>query len=245
MIREALEYLFELQAPKVVEVDPKDIDEKVVRVQGGYVNLEPPQIDTMQLANLESMVEFSVRHVPVTEGFFVVSLSGDVELWSYPHPRTKERDRWAYCKLSMIGALTQCGEQGNPGWLRAEAMIPMLLTEFEDSDERKTLLKILGNVTDGVVHTYEDDGVGQQVTTKRGVSMKGLSELPSPLYLIPRATYPELVNSSQQYIVRAEGGSETSPPTFLLKRVFDPVFEHVRRQSIVEYLKSNAGLPVI
>ena len=241
MIKEAMEYLLNLYNDPVVMIEQDDVDRARVLVKDGYHVERPAKPSSIALASIGPMVAFIKAELAPDAEFIRVKLDGDVEVFGPEHPVTKERPVLASCVLPPIGTLTQCGEDsvGPNHYQTAETMIPDLLTQFENTESRAALLKVLGNVTDGSVHTYEDDGVGQQVTTKRGVSMKQMTDLPSPLTLKPRASYPELDNVSQEYILRAKGGGEDAPPRFALIRVFDPWFEHMRRKEITHYLSKE------
>ena len=176
----------------------------------------------------------------------MVDLDGTVCLYLPPHPRTKARTCLARCAVPTPGGLTQCG--GNEDRYRAmpaEHMIPRLLTQFEANPDRQALLALLGNVTNGTTHTYTDDGVTQTVATRRGLRMAEMTELPSPLTLQPKATYPELAPVEQQYVLRAQGGGDDEPPTFKLVRMYDPMFEADRRATIVDYLDENTNRVVV
>lgn len=247
MIKEAMQWLAEQNMPEEVVVDPQRLNDELVFQLDGYHQITPAMPNGIDIATLDGWPVYvsTVLGPDTPELFFKVDLAGTVTLFGEEHPITRNRARYGSSSLPPIGSLTQCGSDTRTDWQYAEQMIPALLTQFDESENRAALLKVLGNVTDGTVHTFEDDGVGQQVTTKRGVSMKQLEVLPSPLSLSPKANYPELYNPHQQYVLRAQGGSEDCPPTFKLIRIFDPLYEHSRRRTIVAWLEEHVGIPII
>lgn len=239
-----MDRLLELARPHQVDVDPERIESQVVLMDRGYTQLTPPMVEPLQLATLDALVGFCDMGVPA-DTFAKVDMNGAVTLWGAPHPLTKEREQYAGVGLPKVGNLTQCGGSSEPRWYQPEQIIPALLVEFETNDNLVELLRVLGNVRDGASRTYDDDGVAQTVSTRKGLQMMEMTELPSPLTLVPRATYAELDNQEQMYVLRAEGGDDNHKPQFLLARIVDPMFEYNRYQSICEYLRERLAIRVV
>jgi hypothetical protein len=246
MIKEAMQWCRDQARNTVEQITPGALDEFHTLVLDGYHEVPVPQVQTLELSTLASMADYHTLPEVPDEAFFVVDLDGTVCLYLPPHKRTKARTCLARCTVPTPGGLTQCGgKEDRYRAMPAEHMIPRLLTQFEDNADRQALLALLGNVTNGTTHTYTDDGVTQTVATRRGLRMAEMTQLPSPLTLQPKATYPELAPVEQQYVLRAQGGGDDEPPTFKLVRMYDPMFEADRRTTIVEYLDENTNRVVV
>jgi hypothetical protein len=250
MIRDAIDKVLELRDEIDIVINPKSLEENRVFTKHGYSEVKPYEQCTMPLATLDAFVAFCglTEVTDRVDTFITVSTDAVVNLWSAPHPVTKIRDSLARCAPPQPTAITglSSNSQDKIHWMAPAEIIPLVLIGFEDTPERQSLLKVLGNVRDGAERTFADDGVTQQVSTRKGVSMSELTQLPSPLTLVPLANYPEVANVEQSYILRATGGDENSPPNFLLLRVNDPIFFLKRRDEIVEFLSNNVqGIPVI
>jgi hypothetical protein len=249
MISEAIDHILRLAQPTEIDIDPERIEQQLVFLGGKYQMVTPNTVDVLPVASLDSIVRFcGLAGEGAVEGEFLhVSTDASVRVYGAPHELYKTREMFARCAVPPPTAITDLdSEHRSPGWMAADEMIPLVLTGIEDDENRKALLLVLGNVVDGAAATYTDDGITQQVATKRGVALKALTDLPSPIKLVPRANYPELYNLPQTYVLRAEGGDENSPPTFRLLRINDPTFLLLRRDSIVKYLEAKLPqIPVV
>jgi hypothetical protein len=247
MILEAFEWIKMMAGPERMTVVTADGNEReFVRV--GYEEIKPSVIEPIKLGGLDNMVAFCEMSETARQGaFLVVHSDTKVELIGAAHPVTRKREVWATCQAPKPHSVTGLSSDryDETEWMDPEDMIPAILTAFADSEHRAMLLKILGNVTMGATATLTDDGVTQQVATKRGLSLKGTSELPSPIMLQPLATYAEVRSTEQAYIFRAQGGSDTRPPTFRLFTVYDPTYKQRRMADIIDYLTGSVSVPVI
>jgi hypothetical protein len=241
MIRDAIDRVLDLRDPPTLVEKFDGADN--VWIKDGYMHQVPAAPKPLRLHTLASVVDAVLALEAELDDsddlMLVVDTDASVVVVGNMNAQTKKRPYYAECLLFEPAAITGIGSGGNPGWMTANNMIPSLLTAFANTPERASLLQVLGNVRDGRATTYQDDGVGQEVSTRKGVELAERTALPSPLLLEPLATYQELGNIQQEYILRAEGGDENSPPTFMLSRVWDPVFECNRAASIRRYLREQ------
>jgi hypothetical protein len=77
------------------------------------------------------------------------------------------------------------------------------------------LLKVVGNIQDGMAKTITDDGVSQTVNAKVGVQLATVA-LPSPSLLAPYRTFREVAQPASLFILRARAGSDEQPPKLAL-----------------------------
>lgn len=91
-------------------------------------------------------------------------------------------------------------------FLEVERFNIMLLSAFTDSDHRKALLAVTGNVVAGTSIETADDGVTQVATLKTGIQRKEKAELPSPVVLAPFRTFPEVAQPESAFLLRGKQG---------------------------------------
>ena len=91
-------------------------------------------------------------------------------------------------------------------WYPLEDFIILLQAGFEDSIEKETLLRVLGNVTGSEAATSEDDGITQTVAVRVGVSLKERETIKNPVRLRPYRTFRELDGQPESpFILRIKG----------------------------------------
>jgi hypothetical protein len=86
-------------------------------------------------------------------------------------------------------------------WLELEGMLVKLRTAFADSPDRALLISLLANITEEDIRISADDGLSQQVTVRRGLSME-LQTIPNPATLAPMRTFAEVVQPQSLFLVR-------------------------------------------
>lgn len=70
------------------------------------------------------------------------------------------------------------------------------------------VLSVVGNITQNEVRQVEDDGISQAVTAKAGITKVGIVAVPSPCFLVPRRSFPEIELSNVPFILRIKKGAE-------------------------------------
>lgn len=78
----------------------------------------------------------------------------------------------------------------------------MVQTRFQDSDNRKTVLKLAGNIKGEQSMQTADDGVSQKVTIKRGVATAADVIVSNPVLLTPLRTFYEVEQPSSPFVIR-------------------------------------------
>lgn len=100
-------------------------------------------------------------------------------------------------------------------WYDPESFVIGIQTQFVQDETTAALLKVVGNIQDGMAKTITDDGVSQTVNAKMGVQLSTVA-LPSPVTLAPYRTFREVEQPSSLFILRARAGSEDQPPKLAL-----------------------------
>ena len=92
-----------------------------------------------------------------------------------------------------------------------EEMNIMLQSCFIQTPDRDIALTVIGNITDGQVNSFSDDGVSQQVTVKAGVQRVGLEKVPNPVFLRPYRTFIEVQQPASPFVLRLRSGQGDAP----------------------------------
>ncbi|EGT5044470.1 hypothetical protein DAF96_15095 [Clostridioides difficile] len=90
--------------------------------------------------------------------------------------------------------------------LDAEEFNVMLQSSFVDTEDKKLLLKVSGNVKETSVKTVQDDGVSQVVTMSTGVASVEDVIMPNKVRLKPYRTFTEVDQPESEFIFRANNG---------------------------------------
>lgn len=115
---------------------------------------------------------------------------------------TKRRTVW-------VGARVLPFDSGR--WERyqpVEDFIVGMQSQFVQSSERDDLLQFISSVREESVRQSDDDGFSQEVTTARGVAIKGRDKVPSPVALRPWRTFREVEQPVTKFVVRVKAGGD-------------------------------------
>ncbi|EGT3801890.1 hypothetical protein ES906_14015 [Clostridioides difficile] len=82
----------------------------------------------------------------------------------------------------------------------------MLQSSFVDTEDKKLLLKVSGNVKETSVKTVQDDGVSQVVAMSTGVASVEDVILPNRVSLKPYRTFAEVDQPESEFIFRVKEG---------------------------------------
>ncbi|MCC0752635.1 hypothetical protein KGF47_18105 [Clostridioides sp. ZZV13-5731] len=82
----------------------------------------------------------------------------------------------------------------------------MLQSSFVDTEDKKLLLKVSGNVKETSVKTVQDDGVSQVVAMSTGVASVEDVILPNRVKLKPYRTFAEVDQPESEFIFRVKEG---------------------------------------
>lgn len=78
---------------------------------------------------------------------------------------------------------------------------------FVNTDERKHVLSMIGNIRTDNIHHTGDDGISQQVEVKRGITSVKKEDVPNPVYLKPYRTFTEISQPESPFVLRLREGS--------------------------------------
>lgn len=91
-----------------------------------------------------------------------------------------------------------------------EEAIILLRTYFEENEDRQKILALISKVTEKSEVTTTDDGLGQEIEVREGISRTGTEEVPDVLMLKPYRTFAEVDQPASPYIVRMRKGPQVA-----------------------------------
>lgn len=214
MLKEAIDRILSLgEIRSVVQGSQTFVDRKVLP-------LVPPVPAPLHVGSLQAVVDYvnSSLDIVVDENAPVGEKRDDIAILVRNHK-----------EVVVLGSLGNYNERseflvaeapvrelpfGNFGGL--ESFVIGLQTWFVPDDNVKRLLAFIGNVTDGAVRNFNDDGVSQEVTAKVGITKVANVVVPSPVTLAPYRTFRELRQPESQFILRMRSSGKEEQPTVAL-----------------------------
>ena len=128
-------------------------------------------------------------------------------------------------------------------YLDIEKFIVELQAKVVPDDTTAAILQIVGNLTDGVVNTFADDGVTQQVASKSGIGRVTNATLPNPVVLSPRRTFAEINQPAGRFILRLKSGQGETKPTAALFEADGGMWQLDAIEGIKAWLQCCEGMP--
>lgn len=212
MIREALQYIVGLGMNQHTVTD----ENGHVWVHGGMSRIKPPipQVQSaICLGSLKSVVQY-MKEAPDGDDFSVASPS--IIVVDSP---------------TLVRVLSGLDEEGHRSeFLRAEYTVPefeyghfmpveafviSLRRYFEPTTELSNLLQFVAAIKVGEGAEIKDNGISQEVTTRRGIDM-AQEAVPNPVTLYPRRGFPELNPVPSPFLLRLrqQGSSQAAIALF-------------------------------
>ena len=116
------------------------------------------------------------------------------------------------------------------------------LDNIGEKDYKGILLKVVGNLGDGIVKNFGDDGVSQKTTIKTGVENLAEVKIPNPVVLAPFRTFAEVDQPESKFIFRLESGRGDEPQAALFE-ADGGAWKVYAKEKIIEYFKEQlAGM---
>ena len=129
-------------------------------------------------------------------------------------------------------------------FMDVEDFIIKMQSMFVQDEQTALILKVVGNVTDGTVTGFRDDGVSQQVTAKAGVSRVENIPVPNPVTLAPFRTFLEIEQPASKFVFRMRSGEGS--PVCALFEADGGAWKGAAVLEIKEWLLSNTkGIAII
>lgn len=195
MIKEALEYILEISGYQTTVIDGQTYSSKRL------IQVLPKEydFDCLHLHTLDGFLEYSLHLETAGPRFIAILSHNEVALY-------KNRD-----DKNQIEQLALAHYHPNHSvttFTSSEMLIQYLQTAFEDSENRRALERVIGNVKSSIVHHEKDDGITQTVEIQKGISLIEKADIPNPITLKPFITFPEIDPIERPYVVRARKSND-------------------------------------
>jgi hypothetical protein len=235
MIREAIEKIEEMAAIQQFEIDGRKYTSKglipvldpapvvlTIETLTGFCDYIKENIDRLNFPDMHLVHVQNYRMV-----FLISSLS----------PSFRKRE--IYIKAETESILFPYGQ-----FMDLESFIVRIQSMFVQDENTTGILKIVGNVSDGMVKNFQDDGVTQQATVKTGVSRVAEVPVPNPVDLTPYRTFLEIEQPKSKFVFRMRSKAES--PECALFEADGGAWKNVAKERVRDWLKDRVGgIPII
>ena len=199
--KEALEYLVKLGYEEDVLIETG----KGLFSKTKLERVELPQIETLGVSNLTSIVDFMKANIDGIERKLLIQVASPREVKILSHLDT-DRNRQEILRAVAILPANIIYDR----FIDTERFNIMLQSSFTDNKDKKLLLKFTGLVRDEAVKETGDDGISQAATIKTGVASVADAKVPNPVVLAPYRTFPEIEQPESKFIFRMRSGPEAA-----------------------------------
>ena len=163
-----------------------------------------PEADPLKLYALGALVDYvaSLHDAEASKGVIVVQTPTTVELLGPLEGEDKKFRRHAFARAEVPAFGFQLGT-----YMPLEHFVINARVHFVQSPKRDELISLVSAISESDVRDSNDDGVKQEVTTKRGLRLG--RETVEPIWnLAGYRTFREVEQPEADFIVRVRGGGE-------------------------------------
>jgi len=193
MSKDTLQYVVGLSEPHVVEFGGQSyIDKSMTKLES------EPLARPIEMSTLTSLVDYIKGHIDSMDGKMIIQVTdpGTVNLFSQlKSDRRREYLVEVNAKIPSFG-FNQYSDRESFGIALQSKFIS------DNATDKDLLLAFIGNVEDGTVSNYGDDGVTQKATVKTGIASKSDAKVPNPVKLMPYRTFIEVNQPISEFIFR-------------------------------------------
>lgn len=195
MIKEAIEYIVNMSAPHLTEVDGETYSDRPLdRVS--YA----PTAATLRLDTLTSLVDYikgcKKDMYEEYDQQWIIHINDPAHVYLMSMLDT-DRKRETLIEASSERYMNAIGN-----YIDQESFLIGIKSNFVQTDNTALLLKFAGTVEDKSVAQYTDDGITQKATIKRGIAGHEEAVVPSPIALAPYRTFLEVEQPESDFVFR-------------------------------------------
>ncbi|OPY14679.1 MAG: hypothetical protein A4E69_01062 [Syntrophus sp. PtaB.Bin138] len=181
----------ELAKTEIITVDGRNYSSKKLSP------ITEPTPGTMSVSTLTGLAEYINENPDAPEHPFIVHIASHENVSVYSPLHGPFLQRSAY-----LAATAKLDQFPFDRYLDLESFIIALQAKFVQDETTAALLALAGNITGDSVSNYNDDGVTQKVTAKRGISFVGNVPVPNPVTLAPFRTFLEIDQPASRFVYR-------------------------------------------
>jgi hypothetical protein len=160
--------------------------------------------ETIEFATLDGFCGFLVREERYAMN--IVAGPTKVEAYGFRDALTEERPLLAEVK-SIHDFNFRFGQ-----WYEAEQFIIELFCQFAPSNNRQRLIEFVSRVEAVNSAEFEDDGISQSATVRKGIHTKAFDKIQNPIHLAPFRSFGEIEQVDVPCVFRIKDGG--SGPQF-------------------------------
>lgn len=232
MIKEALEYVIGLKQPRIENINGEVYVSRRDELQRVDTSLRAVPIEMSTLTSLVEYIRTNIDNISSKEGkliVHVVSPSKVCLISELDSDRKRENLIEVNANLPKINFNT---------FIDQETFIIMMQSMFMNNDDRSIVLQVAGNVEDGTIANYKDDGITQKATIKTGLANKDDVVVPNPVNLMPFRTFHEVLQPECSFVFRMKN----TPHTGVACAIFEAdggAWKNETMDQIADYLRDE------
>lgn len=224
----------ELAKPELITADGRTYSSKQIHP---VLAPSPLNLPINTLTGLSDYLKVNTDKLDPEKLMIHVGSFQSVSLLSALSDPWKQRDRYIVAECDTLKF--SFGQ-----FMDVESFIIRMQSLFVQDVATANILNIVGNITDGTVTAFDDDGVSQKVTAKAGVSRVKEIPVPNPVTLRPYRTFLEIEQPASKFVFRMRSGEQS--PTCALFEADGGTWKNEAMKSIKKWLEENTtGIPVI
>jgi hypothetical protein len=205
MIQGAIDKILEMARVQQFEIDGRKYTSKSLFP---VFKPEPEPLVVSTLTGLVNYIESNVDELHIPDEIIIhVKNPDQVEL------RSKLEDEFEMRSTYLV-AVTAADKYPFAQFMDVESFIIRLQAMFVQDETTKAILKVVGNVENGVIKKFSDDGVTRQATVKTGVSRVVEIPVPNPVEMAPYRTFLEIEQPKSRFVFRMRSGEAPSCALF-------------------------------
>lgn len=199
MLKALVEYLLDLNKEPII----KDADGR----EYSRESLSPLPIsapETLRVHTLEAIIGYLEEDADDLSEIlspYIIHIENPTTVCLYSGPLGDFRQR-----AKVMHSTAEIPEVPFGRVMDAESFNITLQSMFVQTEDRKTILEVVGNIREENVRNTTDDGIGQEVTTRAGVSKVGTTIVPNPVTLAPFRTFTEVPQHESAFVLRLQNG---------------------------------------
>lgn len=203
MIENALRYLVNLGSGRKRELELNGLT---------YTNdnlnlITEPRARSIEIRTLTGLIDYIKSGLDISQKHskkLLVQVESPTEVKLYSE-LNNSKDRECYISCSALVPRINFDR-----FQELEQFNIMLQSNFVMNEDKKTLLKVTGNVKEEVVKNVGDDGVSQSVVMKSGVASVTEAIVPNIVQLAPYRTFTEIEQPTSDFVFRMRTGVEVA-----------------------------------
>lgn len=202
MIKTAMQYLLDLKQPNVIRYEGGTFVDK------NMSQLKRPTFPTLHLNTLDGLVEYLKKIIDEREDDCsgvpsIVHIFDETEVLLQNVARASEGSRDC-----MVQVRTEERKFKFGVFYDAESFNVAMQSMFQDTEDKATILQVVGNLRDDTIRTMVDDGVSQVTSVRTGVATVCDVKIPNPVTLKPYRTFLEVEQPESKFIFRMREGGQ-------------------------------------